>query len=176
MKRKQTDERAITARPKPLFDEIAEPQEDEPGLSVDPEDLGAHFLSEATETSVRRRPDELSLAEAAPTDEALSGPNFDPEQTVWDSTVDMSLQADEEPLEPSAEPGEEPFSSEDDASRDTLDLTQDTIREGSLLDREGEEPGEVQSPVLITDDTRHPHDTDDEDDDDDEQAAERRKP
>lgn len=92
MKSKRKEQPAITARPKPVSDEMKDNPDNEPGLSVDPEDLGAHFLIEATETGTRRRPEELAIVEGAPSDDALPGPNFDPDQTVWESTIDLSLQ------------------------------------------------------------------------------------
>ncbi len=155
MKSKRINEPSLTARPRTAFDEIREAPSNEPGLSVDADELGSHFLSEATETSVRRRPDQLSLGEAAPSDAALVGPNFDTDHSIWESTVDLTLQEGDANRFSDVEEASE---DEEEDTRPTLDLTQDSIREASLLDEEGAESGEVESPMVITDDNRHPKD------------------
>lgn len=103
-KRTRPRQPAITARPKPPSAEVRGGPISEPGLSVDPEDLGQQFLSEATEQanfeSTRVDPPELDISREAPSDDALVGPNFDPDHSVWEQTVDLSLQGnpDDEPL------------------------------------------------------------------------------
>lgn len=96
---KQTTEpeEEVTVQPRPLSDEIARPTAHEPGLSVDPEDLGTHFLNQATEQgnfeSEEGDADGRALIEGPPSDEPLSGPNFEPERDVWEQTVDLALQS-----------------------------------------------------------------------------------
>jgi len=117
--------RNITARPKSVADEMTEALPgDESGLSLDADELGARFLSEATETGTRRRPQQLRLTDAPPGDGALFGPNFDSEQSVWENTVDLTREGrdgDESSLDASG----------DDAI--TLDLSREHIREAMML-------------------------------------------
>jgi hypothetical protein len=93
----------ITARPRTMAAEVSSIPIVESGLSVDADDLGAHFLSEATQQgnfeSLRAEQPELSIVDGAPSDEPLLGPNFDPDHDVWEQTVDLTLQGDpdEEP-------------------------------------------------------------------------------
>jgi len=92
------DRDSVTARPKTIRSEVTSSPFPEPGLSVDPDDLGERFLSEATEQhnfeSLGSEPPELSIVDGAPSDDPLVGPNFDPDHDVWEQTVDLTLQGD----------------------------------------------------------------------------------
>jgi len=155
---KRLDEtREITAQPKRMRDELRESPVVEQGLSIDPDDLGQQFLSEGTEQgnfeSLEAEGVDLSITGNPLSDAALPGPSFEVDQTVWDSTVDLSLQTggvDEVAAEATTRTGDEPLD-EGDEARD-LDLTDDVIREASLLDEESDELGEVESPEPKTDD------------------------
>ncbi|HKP60664.1 MAG TPA: hypothetical protein VJV78_28245 [Polyangiales bacterium] len=106
---------------------------DEPGQSLAPEDLGNHYLSEAVEQG--------DLGEHfAPELELI----FEAEESA-EASVDVDLEVWEpEPLLPSR----------------SLDLHSPSIRENSLLDREGGEPGETYSPRVDSEDTgRHARST-----------------
>jgi hypothetical protein len=89
------DSPEVTAQPKSIGQELRRGGV-ESGLSVDAEDLGKYFLSDATaqdnfESSMDDTP-ELSLREGPPSDEALIGPTFESDHSVWESTIDLSLQ------------------------------------------------------------------------------------
>jgi hypothetical protein len=76
----------LTAQPRAISDTFDTETSTESGLSLDVDDLGAHFLSEATQqgsgNSARRGVDmELSL----------SGANFEPNNTQWEQIVDLQL-------------------------------------------------------------------------------------
>jgi hypothetical protein len=86
----------VTARQRPVSEELSKRPVAESGLSVDPEDLGTQFLTDATEQNNFESSDsadasELSIVEGAPSDDALTGPNFDPDHEVWEQTVDLAL-------------------------------------------------------------------------------------
>ncbi len=129
----------------------------EVGLSVDAEDLGRNFLSDATEQgNFESEYDEsVELSEGPQTDEALDGPNFEVTNDVWENTVNQTLQGstDHEPLIDDHVDGMR-FMEDDDeeTSSDDLDLTQNSLHEASLLDQEGEELGETKEPELHTED------------------------
>ncbi|MDB4991116.1 MAG: hypothetical protein JWN04_6294 [Myxococcaceae bacterium] len=150
-RRKQDDEELeLTAQPKSIEDELGIAEEHESGLSVDPDDLGRNFLSEAMDQG--NFESELRGDAADPSDAALTGPNFESDHDVWENTISLSLQngaLDDEPL----------LESEDDAldaaqdESDGLDLTETTIHSGSLLDSETDELGVTREPNNVTDDT-----------------------
>lgn len=166
-----TTEPEITAQPKSLPEELDElERDDQVGLSIDPDDMGRQFLEDATEQgdeTVLRMEDgaNLSVTGAADSDQAFSGPTFEANQDVWENTVNIALQEGSDEAMGSLSPpaasvelelakaDDDDFSSE---PADEVDLTQSVQREGSLFDREGAEPGEVESPRLETDDT-HTH-------------------
>jgi len=164
---KDVEELDITARPKGIAQELGDTQRHEPGLSVDPEDLGRQFLSEATEqhnfeSESAGEELDLELSAAASTDDALPGPNFEGDRSIWENTVSLALQnggvehAQDEVAPPTS-------SDEEDDQHDGLrtlsdeqniDLTEGAIQEASLLDYEGDELGEIESPTLRTDDNK----------------------
>jgi hypothetical protein len=151
--RAQGDKPEITARPRSISEDVIRASPAEPGLSVDPEDLGARFLSEATEQgnyeSLTGQPPELSIMSGPPSDEPLTGPNFDPDHSVWEQTVDLTLQssADDPLTEVAPEGGEH----EPEALSREVDLIERSIQEASLLDEEGSTSDEVQEPRVDAD-------------------------
>jgi hypothetical protein len=166
--RDDVEERELTAQPKSVPEELRSHAVQEAGLSVDPEDLGRQFLSEATEqgnfeSSRGGESSELWVNDAAPSDDALPGPNFDGERSIWENTVSMTMenggargaQGAVSPRGPSDDDDE--LADEDgllSSGHDgDVDLTESSIRDGSLLDHEASELGETASPRVQTDDT-----------------------
>ncbi|MET0340342.1 MAG: hypothetical protein ABW252_05040 [Polyangiales bacterium] len=167
----EMEELEVTAQPKSLPEELEANIVQEPGLSVDPEDLGRQFLSEATEQrnyeSARGgEATELWANSAPPSDEPLAGPNFDADRSVWERTISVSMEnggpeGAQNALSPSLTSDEEDEDADDDGLHasghdDDVDLTESSIHDGSLLDHEGEELGETEAPRVQTDDT-HSH-------------------
>jgi hypothetical protein len=136
-------EKEVTARPRPISQELRRPPVAEAGLSVDPEDLGRQFLSEATqqqnfESSDGGDASELSIVEGAPSDDALTGPSFDPDHDVWEQTVDLDLESggvDQLTADASGTVLDEDLGNDRNDRNDTSDPS---TREGSLLDEEDE--------------------------------------
>ncbi len=133
-------EKEVTARPRPISQDLRRPPVADPGLSVDPEDLGRQFLSEATqqqnfESSDRGDASELSIVEGAPSDDALTGPSFDPDHDVWEQTVDLDLESggvDQVTADASG------VVLDEDRRNDRSDSSGPSTREDSLLDEEDE--------------------------------------
>lgn len=158
-------EREITAQPKGLPDEIGTPV-GESGLSVAPEDLGRQFLSHAIEqgnfeSERGGEAAELAMPSDPPSDESLSGPNFESDRSVWESTVDLALQSGgpEGAQEAIAPPRPNGPGSEEEEEEDLqlnqdgdIDLTESVIQEASLFDHESDELGETVAPGLRTED------------------------
>jgi hypothetical protein len=151
----------ITAQPKSISDELGQQAGHEQGLSVEPEDLGRAFLSDATEQgnfeSARGgENEELWMSSAARTDDAITGPNFEVDHDVWENTVNLSIQNGEtasvDPLVEEQDDGLHML--DDDVESEDIDLTESVIQEASLLDHEGEELGETESPEINTDDSK----------------------
>jgi hypothetical protein len=156
---KRVKEPTIDAQPRPMIDESrAEPLPEE-GLSADADELGALFLRDATQQANVEswRGDgvpELGPTEGSPTDAALTGVNFDPDESVWDATADLTLQGGEMGAPPEDLDEETAQTQEPDGAVDVVG--EDAIRDGSLLDREGDTLGEVEEATSDTDDTnRH---------------------
>ncbi|MDB4972074.1 MAG: hypothetical protein JWN48_415 [Myxococcaceae bacterium] len=152
-RQKQDDEELeLTAQPKSVEDELAVSEEHEPGLSVDPDDLGRNFLSQALEQ--HNFESEIRGDGADPSDAALPGPNFESDHDVWENTVSLTMQGagDDEPL---IEDSDDALDAEEDQT-DGLDLTENSIYSGSLLDSETDELGVTRAPELRTDDS-HTH-------------------
>jgi hypothetical protein len=126
----------------------------EAGLSVDPEDLGTEFLSEATEQGnfESERETLLSLGGGPASDAADA--NYDPNASVWDETVRRGPQSDIREVTDPALQDDDPLESDEGAhDRPTaVDVHQTRIIAASLFDEEGDEPGEVRSPKVETDD------------------------
>lgn len=161
----------ITAQPRPISEELALEASAEPDLSIAPEDLGSRFLSDAIEQGEfdpeRAWSGSASLFESPAHDEPLSGPNFVAGNSIWEQTVDLETRtrgaADQlrEPAPPL--PGDDFAAAvenelEEDTAQisteETLRVAQSSIREFSLLDREGEEGDETISPDVDLDDQR----------------------
>jgi hypothetical protein len=143
------EELELTAQPRSMEDELGVAEEHEPGLSVDPDDLGRNFLTEAMEQG--NFESELRGDGADPSDAALTGPNFETDHDIWENTVSLTMQnggADNEPL---IEDSDDALDAADDAN-DGLDLTENTIQSGSLLDSETDELGETREPNVVTED------------------------
>lgn len=117
----------------------------ESGLPVVPEELGRHFLSSATEQD--NFESELDSDDPDPAARRLG-------DLVSESTLESAGQEDVEIPESTAltdAPGE----AEPDAPSSDVDLSKDSVREGSLLDRvvEDSDEAEVQEPTTArTDD------------------------
>lgn len=166
-KQRDDEEMEITAQPKSVSEELAVQVGHEQGLSVDPEDLGRTWLSDATEQgnfeSARGgENDELWVSSAAGSDEALPGPNFEVDKDVWENTVSLMLQNGEGAVSNPLVEDEDSIS--DDglhaiADRDSgdIDLTQSSVQEASLFDHEVAEPGETEGPHTVITEDSHTH-------------------
>lgn len=159
------EEDAITAQPTGLPEEMAHRgPSHEVGLSVDADELGRNFLSDATDQgnfeSEYDESIERYVSEEARSDDALSGPNFESGNDVWENTVNLTLQGGEAaqgPLVDDRVDGERFFEDDDEETEsDSVDLTENTVRDASLLDSESDEYGETKSPTLTTEDA-HTH-------------------
>jgi hypothetical protein len=166
------DPSELTAQPVGLAEELnVHLRDSEEGLSIEPEEMGRQYLSDAIEQGDYEAvpdsdADELSIDSGASSDRALSGPNIEAEDDIWENTVNQTLEAGSaeralEELAPAASAVEraddeldEELESPEDV--DELDLTDTNVHEASLFDHEGKELGEVESPELNTDDT-HTH-------------------
>ena len=164
-KRKHAREQEVTAQPRPLSQELPKQVVPEEGLSVDPEDLAIEFLRNATEQgnfeSAEGQASELSIVEGAPTDEALTGPNFDPDHEIWEQTVDQALQhGSTDAAGADASRGgadlDEGVRVVDARIDQHIDLSEEAVHDASLLDEEGDELGETREPDLNTDDGARP--------------------
>jgi hypothetical protein len=158
----------ITAQPRPIPDELALEASAEPELSVDPEDFGARFLSEAIEQGdfdpERAWEGSASLFESPARDQPLGSPNFNP---IWEQTIDLQSRTqgayDQLREPPPPLPGDEFDAEIDDnlnadatqvRSKESLRLGQSSIREFSLLDREGDEGDETIPPDVDLEEQR----------------------
>jgi hypothetical protein len=156
-RRNKEEQPQPTAQPKSTREQLKGDRA-EPGLSVSPDDLGRQFLRDATEqdnfeSSLGEDTQDVSIVDGAPSDDALSGPSFDPNQSIWESTVDLSLESgglDELREESSPEDNDQTEDLVDD--EEEIDLGREYVRDGSLLDREAPELGETQAPDPMTDD------------------------
>lgn len=161
--RKTDHEPQITAQPKRLADELMGSPIAEPGLSVDPEDLGKQFLSEAMEQANFESfkggdTPEMYINNPSPSDAALTGANWEQDRSVWQHTVEMSLQSgsiDDMRAEGSPDGAdlglEDQPVMEDDDDPEEVDVVARNIHGASLFDHEGKNPGEVMSPSIETD-------------------------
>jgi hypothetical protein len=158
----------LTARPHSLSD-LGGVAHDESGLSIDPEDFGSHFLSEAVEQG------DFSTRDGAALDLALLG---DPESedrpsteiSVWTRMVDLATEGGgaSEQLRDAAAFGADaleaarlsgPAELEAESERDTdigpMRFTDSATRERSLMDQEGAAFDETVSPEIDSDDSGH---------------------
>lgn len=167
-RQKIEDELEFTAQPKSIPEELGTTPVHESGLSVEPEELGRQFLSDAIEQGSnfesRRGGDaaELWINAPASSDEPLLGPNFEVDRTVWENTVSLALQAGgPDGARNEISPARPDDDEEDESSRaldesGDIDLTELVIHDGSLLDHEADELGETVTPGVRTDDS-HSH-------------------
>jgi hypothetical protein len=158
----------FTAQPHSLSD-LGGVARDESGLSIDPEDLGTHFLTEAVEQG------DFSLRDAADLDLSLLG---DPESddrpsteiSVWTRMVDLATEGGgasdrlqqaavfgADSLEAVRQPGPAELEAESERETDSgpIRLTDSAIRERSLMDQEGAALDEIVSPDIDAEDTGH---------------------
>jgi hypothetical protein len=161
----------ITVWPRAAPDELGSIAPPESGLSVEPEEIGAQFLSNATEQGLSDWPespdDDADFSGAGGADGADDGGGFDEaayeeDPFGWERRITRSLRLGtlRSPVPRTGTRRALP----DDSARadhlghalDAIDLTEEAIQEASLLDHESEELGEVESPELRTDDT-HTH-------------------
>jgi hypothetical protein len=141
----------------------------EEGLSLDPEDLGAYFLSWAVEqgetdwTPVSYG-DEGYEDDTPPLVDALDLEDADERiirSAAWERTLRRALmrgpplagRAAEQRVAPVERPSPEPAS----YRWDELDLTDAAIHEASLFDHEGAELGEAEPPSALRTDDTHTH-------------------
>jgi hypothetical protein len=149
----------ITAQPMGAPEEIGHRgPSHEVGLSVDADELGRNFLSDATEQGnfESEFDDSAELSEGPRNDDALSSPNFESTNDVWENTVNLTLQGsgDSEPLVDEHVDGMRFMEDDDEAtSSDEVDLTENAVHEASLLDSEGDED-DTKSPIVRTEDSR----------------------
>jgi hypothetical protein len=146
----------ITAQPRQPSDELGEADGGQSGLSVDPEDMGVRFLSEATEQGEALRhgamDSELSLMNGPASDEVLTPPNFERENTLWEQTVDLVTQTQNASDQLR---GSVSLEDEDDPSERESELEENLefnpnasdIREISLLDQPSERDGDDETTV-----------------------------
>jgi hypothetical protein len=153
---KQRDDEAsgITARPKGLQEELAARVRHEQGLSVAPDELGRTWLNDATEQGNFESERGATDDEPASSDGALPGPSFDVDKSVWENTVNLTMQN-------GADAVCDPFVEDDDSARDRalhtfhdrktgdIDLTQNSVQDASLFDHETAEPGETEPPHRV---------------------------
>lgn len=162
-RRKSGEERReITVWPRAMSDELGSIPPSDSGLSVDTEDIGARFLSNAVEERSSQWPADRDTGSYSFDDgSSEDGDGFDEagyaaDPRGWEQRITRSLRVGKfrallAPPEENNDPGELP-----EHDWDELDLTDENVQEASLLDHEGEELGEVVSPHLRTDDV-HSH-------------------
>ena len=162
---KDDEELEITAQPKAISEELGTKPTWESGLSVDADDLGRHFLSDATEQGNYESTQggdnaDLWVNTSGPTDDPLTGPNFEADRSVWENTVSLSMQSggpdgasnQVSPAIPSDEDENTDGLHLVDREQD-VDLTEPVIQEASLLDHETDVLGETEAPETRTDDS-----------------------
>lgn len=157
----------VTARPKSMAEELSQSSPvGEVGLSIDPEDLGRQFLSGATEqgnfeSSHGGDSADLWVNAAPPGDDALTGPNFESDASVWENTVALTM---ENGSPDGAQEGVSQRAVDDDDSQadglemidrdgDDVDVTESVIKEASLLDHEADLLGETEAPNVRDEDS-----------------------
>ncbi len=158
-RRKQVREDAeVTVWPSSLPDDVGSIAPAGSDLTVDYEELGSRFLSGAVEQAPTLRPiwdDEMDdvYFDAQLGAELLRSFGLEPPGR---RTTTRPLPHKARRVPNLAQPRLPVDLEEFIASSDDVDLTEETIREASLLDHEGDEPGEVESPFVRTDDV-HTH-------------------
>jgi hypothetical protein len=157
----------FTAQPHSLSD-LGVVARDESGLSIDPEDLGTHFLSEAVEQG------DLSARDAADLDLSMLGdPETDErpstEISVWTRMVDLATEGGgaSEQLRDAAVFGADALDAEQQSGPAELEAeseredqsgpirTASTVRDRSLMDQEGAALDETITPDIDMEDSGH---------------------
>ena len=131
----------------------------EEGLSVDADELGERFLSDATEQGnfESELEPQLSLLGGANTDEPMVDGD-DGGATVWDQTIRRARSsgvreiADVAVVEDRGVDPDSPDDQDPDHAPRTVDIRQARVVGASLFDDEGEELGETRSPDVRADD------------------------
>lgn len=123
----------ITAQPRLPADEVGSSSGGEAGLSLEPEDMGTRWLSEATEQGEavphRLLDSELNLTTGPETDAALSSANFENENTLWEQTVDLVAET-----KGAAEQLRGPVALTDDSGLSEQELAPDEPRDRTVTD------------------------------------------
>lgn len=144
----------ITAQPRQLSDELGSSDGGQGGLSVDADELGVRFLSEATEQGeALQHPlmeSELSLVGGPDTDAALMPPSFERENTLWEQTVDLVTQSNgaSDQLRAPSQFEDEGDIAERETEENIQPVGRSDVRELSLFDREGESGDDTIEPDL----------------------------
>jgi hypothetical protein len=159
-KSRRGEESQLTAQPTHSDERVGSVAGPESGLSLEPEDLGAQFLSCAVEQSESGFPAALD-PEAEPFDDlsaslldVLGEPTGGPE---WERALQRWVERGRgalAPLSTARVPHEFERASH---AWDEVDLTDESIQEASLLDHEGAEFGEVEPPSALHTDDTHTH-------------------
>ncbi|HEX6244034.1 MAG TPA: hypothetical protein VFZ61_24125 [Polyangiales bacterium] len=159
---RESERGPITAYPRAAADDLGSIPPPESGLSIDTEDLGAQFLSHATEQA-SDWPAADAARDGAGEDEwggdgdGVLASSYDLDPDGWERALQRALRLGSLPVMAPRTRRARPSRDEEEdaqASNDDIDLTDESIHDASLLDHEGSELGEVESPFLRTDDTR----------------------
>jgi hypothetical protein len=159
-RRKQPEGQAeITVWPSSFPEDVGSLDQHGGGESLDSDELGSHFLTDAVEQS-RSLPPQW---EDAPDDEPYFDAKMGAELLRSFGLKPMAKRTTTRPKPPASHKVPKlaalrvPRDFEELIGRDgDVDLTDEIIREGSLMDREAEELGEVEAPSLKTEDV-HTH-------------------
>ncbi len=158
----------VTAQPRPLSDDLVGylVASDENDLSIRPEDLGSHFLSEAVQQGELAGHDvaELELALLDEQEDSDTAPSTVAELEVWSRMLDLAAEGGSdlsEPMREAADYGADSLDAERLLQRDSTPSISarwdhSVIREISLLDREGTSADETIAPEVDFEDSgRH---------------------
>lgn len=159
----------VTAQPHSYVRELGVSSREESGLSIDPEELGNHFLTEAVEQGDLNVRDDVALDLAM-----LGDPESDDrpsvEFSVWSRMVELAndgaspsaqlraaaeFGADALEAERSEGPAELEAESERQENGTSIRFTDSAIRDRSLLDQEGAAFDETISPEIDAEDGGH---------------------
>ena len=156
---KRVASRELTARPRPLREEILGDDAEE-GLSIEPEQMGQSFLRYATQSGARSDTvPELHADGSPPSDDAPIGAHFSPDASIWENTASEVIEhgrvedLNEEFLPRDVEDGEDEDAAQPKRGVAEVDLTASVIEEASLLDEESSVLGETIPKQPRTDDT-----------------------
>jgi len=168
-RRKQAGEQThVTAWPSSFPEDVGSNDAHGGGQSLDSDELGSHFLTDAVEQSRSLPPQWEDETDDEPYFDAKMGAellrSFGLKPMPKRTTTRPRPPATDKPDKragalalPRLTALRVPRDFEELIGREgDVDLTDETIREGSLMDREGEELGEVEAPSLNTDDV-HRH-------------------